>query len=501
MARFAHGDQPDVDPDLPIDEVASPPVAPASTSPSDETPLANQPATRPIGSSISDLGPTFNGLARPPVDASPQNALDQGGQVASSIALHTNDLTAVQNNLMAEVNAGQFSGAALGHVQAILSDLTSAISTANAAVSGAGSSGSAAAAQQTLRASQLSIINAVHTDPALANPAPGPPPPAAPAADAKPHSLAEIGAMLDDVTDQILGGVNDGNRAQITDDINAVISDMQALMAADPKLFDGLTGAHADKIVQQLQLELVYINDPTISPTAALASNDNILDIIELIQSDANLADMATHSGSSGSSPLPDAANPAPIHLDNALETAFSAHFIAQSNSLGKQAVELVGSNDAKAIAALIDDLRAFEKSVTDLDPAQGGTLGGEITAMIKGLQTGNAALVTAAADQMHGNAADVGGHNVPATGGTYNTDGVTVAEVLGTAPAVAETPRVETPAATAAASTAEVQQVAAPTVSVEHVALATADVTAPAAVEHDHSPAPEFAHLHHLWG
>jgi hypothetical protein len=44
------------------------------------------------------------------------------------------------------------------------------------------------------------------------------------------------------------------------------------------------------------------------------------------------------------------------------------------------------------------------------------GTLGAEIAAMIKGLQTGDATLVTAAADQMHGNAADAGDHNVPAT-------------------------------------------------------------------------------------
>ena len=64
---------------------------------------------------------------------------------------------------------------------------------------------------------------------------------------------------------------------------------------------------------------------------------------------------------------------------------------------------------------------------------------------MIKGLQTGDATLVTAAADQMHGNAADVGGSNVSVTGGHYNTDGVTVTEVLGTAPAA------ESPAAAAA--------------------------------------------------
>lgn len=472
MARFAIGDQSDADPGHPIDDIGNPPVAPASP-PLDEVPQTNQPAPRPVGSGFSDLGATsISATARPLTDAAPQTAIDQSAPVASSIVHQTNDLAMVQNNLLAEINAGQFSGATLGHVQAILSDLSNAISAANA-TSPAGSLGSAANAQQAVRASQLSIMNAVSTDPALAAPTPEPP---APTKDAPPPSLAEIGALFDDVAGQILGGVTDDNRAQITEDINTVIANIQALAAADPKLFEGLTGEHADAIVQQLQLELAYINDPTISPTAAQASTDNILDIIEIIQSDPNLADLAKQLDLGGSPPLQDAA---PVHLDSTGETAFVANFIAQSNSLGKQAVDLVGSNDAKAIAALIDDLRAFEKSVTDLGADQGGVLGAEISAMIKGLQTGNANLVSAAADQMHGNAADLAGHNVPVTGGTYNTDGVSVAEVLG--PPVAEAP-------------------AAPaTISVEPVTVPTVDLAAPADIEH--SPAPELEHLHHMWG
>ncbi|WP_051379705.1 hypothetical protein [Bradyrhizobium murdochi] len=496
MARLAHGDQqPDADLDRPIDEVASPPVVPASpsTTPLEEPPPASQTTSRPVGSNFSDLGSTFNGMARAPVDVPQQSALSNGAQPAGSIASHTNDLTAVQNNLLAELNTGQFSGAALGHVQAILSDITSAISAANASVRAAGSVASAAGAEQALRISQLSVINAVSTDPVLANPAPPAPLPTAPAATA-PHSLAEIGAIFDDVASQILGGVNDGNRTEITDDINAVISDLEALMAAKPELFDGLTGVHADKIVQQLQLELVYINDPSISPNAAQASVDNILDIIDIIQSDANLAGMATQDGISGFSPLPDDTSPAPKYIDNDVQTVFVANFIAQSNSLGKQAVDLVGSQDGEAIAALIDDLRAFEKSVTDFDADLGGILGAEIAAMIKGLQTGNATLVVAAADQMHGNAADIGGNNIPVTGGTYNPDGLTVAEVLGT-------PAAETPAALAAVATSDVQQVAAPTISGEPVMVATADVEIGGA-DQANSDMPELAHhLHHMWG
>src|SRR5919109_1525249 len=90
MARLAHGDQPDADLDLPIDEVASPPVAPASpsTTPLEEPPPASQAMSRPVGSNFSDLGSTFNGMARAPVDTPQQDALGNGTQPAGSIASH-----------------------------------------------------------------------------------------------------------------------------------------------------------------------------------------------------------------------------------------------------------------------------------------------------------------------------------------------------------------------------------------------------------------------------
>ena len=240
-----------------------------------------------------------------------------------------------------------------------------------------------------------------------------------------------------------------------------------------------MTGEHAKAIVQQFQLELTYINDPDSSPDATRGSIDNILDIIDIVQSDPNLAEMATQDGVSGFSPLADAVRSGTAHLENDVQTVFTANFIAQSNSLGQQAVNIVGSGDAKAIAALIDNLKAFEKSVSEFDAAQGGNalidasgaLGAEVAAMIKGLQTGDATLLTAAADQMHGNAADVGGNNVPVTGGTYNTDGVTVTEVLGTAPVVEATGRRSREGAGPA-------HAAAPPSGVEPVTLATVDVT-----------------------
>ena len=269
------------------------------------------------------------------------------------------------------------------------------------------------------------------------------------AADAPHGNLAEIGAIFNDAADKILSGVNDGNRAEITDDINAVITDMEALISDNPQLFAGLTGEHADAVIRQLQLELTYINDPNISPDAARASVDNILHIIDIVQNDPGLASMATQSGISGFAPHPDVANPAPAPLENDVQTVFAAGFIAQSNSLGQQAIDLVGSGDTKAIAGLIDNLKAFEKFVADFDATQGGNalldatgaLGAEVAAMIKGLQSrrcqpGHRRPRTRCTATRPMSAAATSS----VTGGNYNTDGVTVTEVLASVPA-AETP------------------------------------------------------------
>ena len=371
MARFTDRH---VDLDPPVDEAPSPPVVPAppsSTTPEETPPPTEMPSPSTVPS-ISALGSTFIDTAPAPVSSLGQTPVEQGGQGPASINQNASDLTTVHNSLLAQVNAGQFSGAALGHVQAILSDINAAISTANATANGAGAFGSVAAAEQALRASDLDVINtvnAVKTDAALsalAATAPAAAPETLPeettAANAPHANLAEIGVIFNDAASEILGGVTDANRQQITDDINAVITDMEALMDANPQMFDGLTGVHADAVVRQLQLELTYINDPGISPDAAHASVDNILDIINIIQGDANLADMATQGGISGFSPFPDAENATPKFLDNDAQTVFVANFIAQSNSLGQQALDLVGSGDTQAIAALIGDLKAFEK-------------------------------------------------------------------------------------------------------------------------------------------
>lgn len=505
MARFTlWGDQRRADLEQPIDEAPSPPMAPAppsETPPEDAPPLIDtpSPSTAPT---FSGLGTTFNNAVQTPVSSPPQTPIDQGSLGTGGINIIANELTTVHNGLLAEVGKGQLTGAALGHVQAILSDINTAISTANATANIAAMIGNTAAAEQSLRASNLGFVNTVKADVALTNLALASAPAVAPEAPAPLASLAEIGASFNEVANAILVGVNDDNRAEISEDLNAVITDLQALISAKPEMFEGVTGENADAVVRQLQLELAYINDPNIGPDAARASIDNILDIIEIVQSDPKLAEMATQDGVSGFSPIPGVGTSAEVHLENDVQTVFTANFIAQSNSLGQQAIDLVGSGDTKAIAALIDNLKAFEKFVTDFDAAQGGNallvatsaLGAEVAAIIKGLQTGDATLVTAAADQLHGNAADVGASNVPVTGGSYNPNGATVAEVLGT------TPVAEPPAAVAATESVPAPD-AVPPIGAEQVTLAAADVTI-TIEDHGNAGMPDLAHqLHHTWG
>lgn len=507
MARFTlWGDQRRADLEQPIDEAPSPPIAPAppsATSPEDAPPLIDtpSPSTAPT---FSGLGTTFNNGIQAPVSSLAQTPVDQGSPGTGGINNSTSELTTVHNSLLAEVSKGQLSGAALGHVQAILSNINTAISTANATANSAAMIGNAIAAEQSLRASNLDIVNAVNTvkaDVALTNLALAAAPAVVPE-PAAPHNLAEIGALFNEVANDILGGVNDDNRAEITEDLNTVIKDLQTLISAKPEMFEGVIGEHADAVVRQLQLELTYINDPNISPDAARASIDNILNIIEIVQSDPKLAEIATQDGVSGFSPLPGTEIPAQAHLENDVQTVFTANFIAQSNSLGQQAIDLIGSGDTKAIATLIDNLKAFEKFVTDFDASQGGdallnasgALGAEVAAIIKGLQTGDATLVTAAAEQMHGNAADVGSSNIPVTGGNYNANGATVTEVLGISPVA------EPPAAVAATEPGPAHD-AAPPIGAEPVTLAATDVTI-AVGDHDNPGMSDLAHqLHHTWG
>ncbi len=290
-----------------------------------------------------------------------------------------------------------------------------------------------------------------------------------------PHAtFAELGAIFDDAQSRSLGGINADNLPAIQADLQTVHDGLLTLMADHPQLFGGATGIHASTIVDQINLQLTnFDHQYGFNPDAAKATNDNFLDITDIVAGDPNLANMASANGVNGWTAAPFTDVVPVAYQDNADQTNFWADFIASDNTLGAQAEQLVATGNANDISAFIQTLQGWENNVSNFDAAQGGvfearfdnellgndsTVGADVAAMIKGLQTGDATLVKAAADGFHANAMDVSGNNVPLNGGTYNGDGQTIADALSTAtgplppaPVTLLTPAA--PAATAVAS------------------------------------------------
>src|SRR5215831_8056469 len=382
------------------------------------------------------------------------NNVSVGNQGNGTDGRYTADLQLVQTGLTADVAAKDFSGDQLTHVNRVLADIQTALTAVPGAVN------NDPHAEATLRSAHLDIINTIENDPVLQalsikDDNPGfnfaPPELATPLNANTPHAtFAELGAIFDDAQSRSLGGINANNLPQIQADLKVVHDGLITLMNDHPQLFGGATGIHAQTIVDQINLQLTnFDHQYGFNPDAAKATNDNFLDITDIVAGDPNLANMASMNGVTGWTPAP-ATDVVPVpYQDNAAQTNFWADFIASSNTLGAQAQQLVSTGTAAQVQAFIQTLQGFEQNVQNFDAAQGGifqarfdnellgdnaTVGADVAAMIKGLQTHDAALVTAAAEGFHANAMDVSGNNVPLNGGTYNADGQTVVDALSTA-------------------------------------------------------------------
>jgi hypothetical protein len=447
------------------------------------------------------------------------NNVPVGNQGNGTDGRYTADLKLVQTGLTADVAAHDFSGVQLTDINKVLGDLTTALGSVQGAVN------NDANAEAALRTAHLDIINTIENDPLLqaisikdGNPGFNFPPPelATPLNANTPHAtFAELGAIFDDAQSKSLGGINADNLPAIQADLQTVHDGLLTLMKDHPQLFQGVTGIHASTIVDQINLQLTnFDHQYGFNPDAAKATNDNFLDITDIVAGDPNLANMASANGVTGWVAAP-ATDVVPVkYQDNADQTNFWADFIASGNTLGGEAEKLVATGSAQDIKAFIHTLQGWEHNIQNFDAAQGGifearfdnelfgansTVGADVTAMIKGLETHNAALVRAAADGFHANAADVSGNNVPLNGGTYNADGATIADALNTATAPLPPAPVTllTPVAPPAAP-------AAPVVASAPAAPAPGgadDVAAVDPVAH-HSHFAEMAHhFHHMWG
>jgi trimeric autotransporter adhesin len=258
-----------------------------------------------------------------------------------------------------------------------------------------------------------------------------------------------ITELFDDATTREIGGIG-------PDQVNTIVSDLvgvqQGLNAAFPQVTD-LTSLHAQIISNQLSEEIASVenaNSPTGTPILGTdlgqfvgrAINDIHRDIIDIAQGDPGLQAVFNPT------PLPALATPATPFHDDATQTAFMTQFIQDSNHLGQAAVTVANGGFQADSAALVQQIQTFAGNANAFDQSQGGlwsarfwnelrsdgTAGVAASALIDGLQTHNAGEISAAAEQLATNAADVGSNNLMADGGNY-------AGVLAAAEATAVTP------------------------------------------------------------
>ena len=416
---------------------------------------------------LTQAGVVFNDATRLLEGGLWQNAVVHNNQTPT-LGEYTQDMNAILADVQAVAATGIY---AAGSTQAndlasIESLIPSLLAAAQASVQSHGAAQTAA--ETTLHDGQLQIISLIQNDPTLlaaANngatgflAAPAALPSGVTAASAPVANLAEVGALFNDAANLMIGGVNAGNHAAIQADLKAAASGLQSLITYDPAQFgtnstsaDPLTLIHAQTIEHQLNLQIHnFDNQPARNVDAARANNDNMLDIIDIVQGDATLLANATQGGASGFTPFADYLTGTTNKFqDNAAQTQFWASFIVGANTLSAQANALVGSGNTQAIHSLISQIESYSHSAAQFDRSQGGifsarfdnelgsnagTLAADSKTMIQGLLSGNTAQVQAAGVGFVADAMDVSGNNVPVGGGSFNTTGTTVAQVLSTA-------------------------------------------------------------------
>ena len=244
-----------------------------------------------------------------------------------------------------------------------------------------------------------------------------------------------ISELFNDATTREIGGIG-------PDQVNTIVSDLvgvqQGLNQAFPQVTD-LTSLHAQIISNQLTEEIASVenaNSPTGTPILGTdlgqfvgrAINDIHRDIIDIAQGDPGLQAVFNPT------PLPALNTPATPFHDDATQTAFVNQFIQDSNHLGQAAVTIANGGFQGDPAALIQQIQTFAQNANAFDQSQGGlwsarfwnelrsdgTAGVAANALIDGLQTHNAGEISAAAEQLSTNAADVGSNNLMADGGNY---------------------------------------------------------------------------------
>jgi trimeric autotransporter adhesin len=425
---------------------------------------------------------------------------DSNNQIAY-LGMYTTDIHAVLNDItgmLANPGGVTVGGAALNLADAdtavltqVQGQLQTLITLANGSV---GNSAAATTNQELIHTTQTSILNEINGDATLANalagatyaggtgadnagfqalPTGADDAASLAAASGANATLAQIGTVFNAAADLAVGGLNATNLGQFNTDMKAIsagltnlVNNPDAIAAIDQAA--GITGAdaaltkvHLDTVLEQINSQInnfdtEYATNPNV---AARSTNDNLLDIIDIVQGDAALNAAAGGNGNAGNiggfSEMPAYLSGTITRFqDDQAQTDFWAKFLSEGNVINNQLDNVAAGNNTTQgeLQALITEIQNYQKFGAAFDHSQGGIfgarfdnelLGGTLNAdtanAVHGLQgilngdTGDAlaadqAQIQAAGQGFVADAGDVSGNNIPLGGGNYVGDATTVA-------------------------------------------------------------------------
>jgi Glycosyl hydrolases family 16 len=489
-----------------------------------------------LSTDLAQAGVVFNDATRLLEGGLWSTPADSNHQVAY-LGMFTTDIHAVLNDVNAALanpngvtvsgNAYTLSATDTAVLQQVQGQLQTLLTEAPQSI---GNSANAIAAQELIHTTQTSILNEINSDSALAtalaaNPYPtgtaannvgfealptGADDAASLAAAAAPGAtLAQIGSVFNAAADLAVGGLNSTNLGQFDADMKAIAAGLtnlvtnptalNAIEAGEDGTAAALTTIHLQTVLNQINLQIndfdaKYATDPNI---AARSTNDNLLDIIDIVQNDTALNTAAGGNGHPGTVggfaefPAylngPDGPNAhggtITQYQDDQTQTNFWAQFIAEANTVNNQLINVANGNNTTPgeLQALITEIQNYNTFGASFDQAEGGVFGArfdnellggtlltDTNAAVHGLtgimngDTGAALATDQAQIQAAGmgfvaDANDVSGNNIPLGGGSYVGTSMTVAGATSVAGVAQGTIPVDgTAAGTASASVAQ---------------------------------------------
>jgi hypothetical protein len=123
-------------------------------------------------------------------------------------------------------------------------------------------------------------------------------------------TFAQAGAVFNDATTRLIGGVydgtqNDGNRQSILTDLNATRTGLSDLISAQPDQFQGATGKHVEQVVSLLGKEIGAVQAAGSGAHGADQINNIHRSIVAIVQNDTALKALSTDGDNVGFSALP----------------------------------------------------------------------------------------------------------------------------------------------------------------------------------------------------